>query len=109
MDESKIKAILNWPTSKTLHDIHSFHGLASFYLRLIQNFSSIISPITKCLTRKRFMWTPEAERTFSVLKTTVSQAPVLELPNFIDIFQVECDVCGVGIGGVLIQNRHTIA
>ena len=31
LDNSKIKAIQSWPTPKSIHDVWSFHGLASFY------------------------------------------------------------------------------
>ena len=30
MDPSKIKAILNWPTSSSLFEVRSFHGLVFF-------------------------------------------------------------------------------
>lgn len=35
MDTSKVEAILSWPTLTSLNDIRRFHGLASFYCRLV--------------------------------------------------------------------------
>lgn len=103
MDENKVSAITTWPTPTTLHDIRSFHGLASFYRRFIRNFSSIVAPVTELLKRSKFSWTTDAQKAFDELKRLVTQAPILALPNFDNAFQVECDASGIGIGGVLSQ------
>ena len=49
MDPSKIEVILSWPVPKSLHDVKSFHALASFYQRFMKNFNSFIAPVTECL------------------------------------------------------------
>ena len=38
MDPSKVEAITSWPIPKSIHDIRSFHGLASFYRRFIKGY-----------------------------------------------------------------------
>jgi len=109
VDESDIEVIRSWPVPKSIGDVCSFHGLASFYRRFIQNFSTITAPMMKVIKGTSFRWTPKAQSTIEEMKLKLTQAAVLALPCFDKVFEVECDASGVGIGGVLTQEDKHLA
>ncbi|WMV59321.1 hypothetical protein MTR67_052706 [Solanum verrucosum] len=54
-------------------------------------------------------WSNECEESFQKLKTLLTSAPILTLPEEGVDFTIYYDVYGVGLSGVLMQKRKLIA
>ncbi|XP_027184028.1 uncharacterized protein LOC113782336, partial [Coffea eugenioides] len=80
VDEEKVKAIREWPTPSTVGE-----------------------------KNEPFVWRDAQVRAFQMLKHQLTHAPLLALPCFDKMFEIECDASGVGIGAVLMQEGKPIA
>ncbi|XP_075489430.1 putative mitochondrial protein AtMg00860 [Primulina tabacum] len=82
VDPKKVQAITEWPRPKNATDIRSFLGLAGYYRKFVEGFSSIAVPLTK-LTQKnsKFIWDDGCEKSFQTLKEKLASTPVLILPR----------------------------
>ena len=56
-----------------------------------------------------FKWSPKPQLAFKEVRLKLTQSPVLALPCFNKVFEVECDASGTGIGGVLTQEGKPLA
>ena len=109
VDQEKVRVIKEWPTPTSVHDVRSFHGLASFYRRFIKNFSTIAVPLTECLKKNvSFKWEKEQNEAFNLLKDKLCSALLLSLPDFTKPFEIECDESDIGISRVLMQEGKPI-
>ena len=106
MDPSKVSAIREWPTPRSVEDIRAFLGLAGYYRRFVHMFSKIAAPLTN-LTRNevRFVWTSVEQEAFDALKTALMNGPILIVPNDDLPYTVTTDASGFAIGASLCQDH----
>jgi len=89
MDPSKVDAVLQRETLKSVSKIRSFLGLEGYYWMFIEGFSKSALPLTY-LTRKGqiFVWDAKCEESFRELKKRLTSARVLIFPNPTESFVV---------------------
>ena len=85
-------------------------GLAGYYQRFVRDFSRLAAPLTR-LTRKgiKFVWSEACEKSFQELKTRLTGALVLIIPERGLNYIVYCDASGDKLGCVLMQEGKVVA
>ncbi|XP_021759457.1 uncharacterized protein LOC110724342 [Chenopodium quinoa] len=110
VDPAKIEAVKGWPTPKNVSDIRSFLGLAGYYRRFVKDFLKIARPMTLLMKKEyKFIWSDKCEEAFQTLKSSLTTAPMLTLPNGSGSYDVYSDASKNGLGCVLMQHEKVIA
>lgn len=55
-DPNKVKVIVEWQEPKNIHEVRSFHGLATFYRQFIRGFGIVMALIIDCIMKGEFNW-----------------------------------------------------
>jgi hypothetical protein len=110
VDPAKVKEIVVWSVPTTVTEIRSILGLAGYYRRFIEGFSTIAKPMISLLEMGReFKWDEKCQDSFDQLKKRMMSPSVLVMPDLQKGFHIYCDACGQGLGSVLMQEGHVIA
>ncbi|KAL5553178.1 hypothetical protein UlMin_040579 [Ulmus minor] len=110
VDASKIEAVSKWPAPTNVTEIRSFLGLAGYYRRFVEGFSSLSAPLTGLTKKnKKFEWTERCEQNFQELKRRLTSAPILIVPSEDEEFTIYCDASKMGLGAVLMQTDKVVA
>uniref|UniRef100_A0A669E189 Gypsy retrotransposon integrase-like protein 1 n=1 Tax=Oreochromis niloticus TaxID=8128 RepID=A0A669E189_ORENI len=102
--DDKIQAVKDWPTPRSVQELKSFLGLASYYRRFVRGFSCIAAPLFHLLQKSvTFQWTAGCQVPFTSLQEALVGAPVLSPPDPTLPFVLDTDASSVGSGAVLAQ------
>ena len=103
---SKIAAIVDWPTPKTVKHVQQFMGLANYYRRHVHNFAEAAAPLTSISDTTGFVWNENTQKAFETVKAYLTAADVLATPNMSLPFIVRTDASDKAIGGSLHQIQN---
>jgi hypothetical protein len=73
----------------------------------LSTIAALLNELTK--NGVPFSWGTRQENAFDMLKDKLTHAPLLQLPDFNKTFELECDASGIGLGGILLQERKHVA
>ena len=105
-DPKKTEAVRNFPKPKNKTNIRQFLGLAGYYRRFIEGFSSRARALSDLLKKTvAFEWTEKHQQSFEDLKNALCTAPVLQHPDFEKPFILTTDASYYAVGAVLSQGK----
>ncbi|XP_016704091.1 uncharacterized protein [Gossypium hirsutum] len=100
----EVEVILDWKPPRTVSEVKSFLGLASYYHPSVKRFLRIVVPLTKLIQKNTaFQWTDERQKCFEKLKLVLTKATVLTQLVFSKEYMVYNDASYTGLGCVLMQ------
>ncbi|WP_253302428.1 reverse transcriptase domain-containing protein [Wolbachia endosymbiont of Psylliodes chrysocephala] len=100
----KISAVKKFPIPKTTKEIKGFLGLVGYYRKFIQDFAKITKPLTKCLKKgAQIIHDQDFINAFETCKNLLTNAPILQYPDFSKKFILTTDASNVALGAILSQ------
>lgn len=107
IDQSRTRAIHKFPVPRSKKEVARFIGMCNFFRKFVQNFAGLAAPLNQLRKKgEKFYWGDSQQAAFEALKRSISNAPVLGIPDFNLPFIVQTDASNVGIAAVLLQQQE---
>ena len=105
--KSRVDAILKQNPPKSVKECRQFCGMVNFLSFFLDKLQIILQPIYY-LTRKLvpYLWGPEQQKAFEMIKELLTKPPVLLIPNTKDPFILYSDTCKTSCGAALYQVQN---
>lgn len=100
--EKKTKAIAQAPPPQNISQLRSFLGMVNYYGKFLKHLSSHLAPLYRLLQKKsKWKWGSDETKAFNLVKSQLSEAPVLEHYDPTKLLSLATDASPYGIGAVL--------
>jgi hypothetical protein len=107
VDKAKMETVEQLPPPIDVESLRSFLGHAGFYRRFIKDFSKITKPLTQLLQKDvAFDFDEKFLAAFRTLKSTLVSAPIIQLLDWSQPFEIMCNASDYAIGAVLGQRKE---
>jgi hypothetical protein len=104
IDPDRVEAIQKISIPRNKKEIQSFLGKVNFLRRFVPNFVEIVKNITYMLRKdNEIKWGEEARTSFTTIKISLIEAPILVNPNFSKEFLTFTFSSKETIAGVVLQ------
>ena len=110
----KVEAITKLPPPRTLSELQILQGKMNFLHCIISNYAHITKGFMRLLKKDTpFVWDKQAQHSFDELKKSLTNTPLLSLPNYNNDFLLYLTAFNTTISMVLVQtddkfNEHVI-
>ncbi|CAI7749116.1 unnamed protein product [Closterium sp. NIES-53] len=106
VDPKKIEAVRTWKTPENVKELQQFLDFANYYNRFMPQYAKIATPLTNLLKKNTpFKWEDVHQQAMEQLKTALTSAPVLILPDPEKNYVIEADASDQAFGAVLMQDQ----
>jgi len=106
-DPAYVAAVTQFPTPKSIANVHSFIELVSYFRRFIENFSILAAPLYALLKKgAQFKFGEKELQVFELLKNKLVQMPILALYSPKAETEIHCDASALGYGVILLQKQE---
>ena len=107
VDPDKLKPILDLQPPTSVKKLQSLLGMTNYMRHFIKHYATIARPLYDLLKKGRtFIWTPECQKSFELLKKSLTESPCLALPDITDAlnsYELAIDASRSGFGATLSQ------
>lgn len=109
IDPKKVESIIAMKPPENKAELQRFLGMVTYLAKFVENLSQHTPGLRNLLKKETaWVWDSNSDRDYNVLKTLITNAPVLSHFNSEKPIVILTDASSYGIGSVLMQEEHPV-